>query len=190
MFNTLNDTQKHGFPIKHVFLPYTKRNPRRRIPTTSGFLSSKIPTTRDSMEVQNTSTSVGEIFCASFTGKNRSKDPYMEFDPTHFLEWSHNKWHPGRLAWNLRLHPWKREKSSEQSHYFTLFSASMWIFGGVYHIEILPNLKALSRTGGVRNPEISRSHPAPPTSPRGRPSPPAHALRRQARLAPSLDKSP
>ena len=147
MFNTLNDAKKHGFPIKHVFLPYTKRNPRRRIPTTSGFLSSKIPTTRDSMEVQNTSTSVGEIFCASFTGKKTFKRSLHGIWPFRNVSEKNvslkkkvtpkndhtTNYTPKKNSAEPETTPLEERQSSEQSHYFTLCSASMLIFGGVSH---------------------------------------------------------
>ena len=39
--------------------------------------------------------------------------------------------HPGRLTWNLRIHPWKRKSSSNSP-----FSGSMLIFGGVQEISL------------------------------------------------------
>ena len=171
MFNTLNGTKKHGFPTKHVFLPYTKRNPRRRIP---GFCPPKSLLPATQWRSKTLQQFLVRFFVCLSPEKKRSKGPYMEFDPTHFLEWSHNKWHPGRLAWNLRLHPWKREKSSEQSHYFTLFSASMWIFGGVYHIEkTLLTLRPAEppvEFGIPKSPEVIQLPQLPPRE--GRPSPP------------------
>ena len=42
-----------------------------------------------------------------------------------------NQVHPGRLTWNLRIHPWRRKKNSSNSP----CSGSMLIFGGVPEVS-------------------------------------------------------
>ena len=43
---------------------------------------------------------------------------------------------PGRLTWNLRIHPWKRKIIFQT----IIFRFQLLIFGGAYHIYLLPQL--------------------------------------------------